>query len=364
MTENSVEIVLSRSGTNSRGVTPRVRPSNDDALLEQLALPLTDLLNDHKVDSNDNVNDINRDDGTAVDHDGYDVRYDPYFSFTKNDNRHICWTFGDCGLKNKISNYGATFETYDTCLARTGGNLAMMPKSGIYQIDFNIERLNYSRGNGVGICTSFYQSGNESSGKLWYQQKYHIGWDFGGARIYDNFVPNGLLCGWQNQDSNIFYKSCKFIGDALPYVEKNDIVGLVYNSYKSQLSFKLNGKLLNTKLTNIPNNKILYFFAAKQNYLVKITIMQLKNGIAYRSYDQQGYHGGRRGGRGRSRGDRRRRDRGKYYEKDKDKDKENAKEYTSDIDDEKELQKESDNSANENENENEKHSKLKVNFAE
>ena len=185
------------------------------------------------------------------------------------------WRLGECGYPKTILNNGLTFKSDLTCLARTGGSFLMLPNTGIYKIVWTIETLYYRRQNGVGICTDYYKEDNNTSKQDWSNSLYHVGWDFGGWKsYYDHVAPNGLLIGWDNIVDNIFYQQCQFVGEPLPECSYKDRVGLIYDSNNHVLLFEKNGQLLNSKLTNIPQNVALYWFAAKKNYQVKFSIVQ------------------------------------------------------------------------------------------
>ena len=66
------------------------------------------------------------------------------------------------------------------------------------------------------------------------------------------------------------------MGNLLDLVKEKDKVGLIYDSFKGVLMFELNGKLLESKLENIPLKYDLYWFVAKENYQVTMSIVPIK----------------------------------------------------------------------------------------
>ena len=86
--------------------------------------------------------------------------------------------------------------------------------------------------------------------KLWRWQQHqkpqweHIGWYVGGPT---EKYPRGLAI-----VGSLFVGKCKFKGDDLPPLVNGDTIALIFNKNKHTLQFELNGKLLNSKVTNIP----------------------------------------------------------------------------------------------------------------
>ena len=175
-----------------------------------------------------------------------------------------------CGLDDQIKNNGKTFDSKEGCLARN--DYEMSPNSFIYKIEWKNERLMRMifSAAAVGICSDHYTQGSQDAAGSWIESLYYIGWNLRGCE--DESTPHGLLCGGTEKSKNIF-NQCKFIGDNLPQVTQGDIVGLIYDSINNELLFYLNGNKLNSKLTNIPTTKKLYWFAAYSGLDAKCTIV-------------------------------------------------------------------------------------------
>ena len=180
---------------------------------------------------------------------------------------------------DKLKYGGLTFHAKkDECLART--NDPMSPNTFVYKIKWKIEESGVY--NAVGICTDDYNEYQYKALKAaamigamavgvvgvvgedisWVRKEFHIGWHSKGRK---NHNPNGLECGGSRKHNNIFFKQCEFAGDNLPSFKKNDIVGLIYDSFSNELLFELNGKMLNSKLTKIPQNIKLFWFAGHRD---------------------------------------------------------------------------------------------------
>lgn len=187
------------------------------------------------------------------------------------------WKLSVCGIPGRIKNNGKTFDSVDyrhnseTCAART--DVAMIDNSGVHEIYWKIERL-HGADNVIGLCTNLYKAGNPPS-KNWIKTFGYVGW----CNLNDDQrCKNRILCGLHNQKQNKFYKSCEFVGEALPQYGAKDIIGLIYDSYKHTLKFSKNGKILASELTKIPSGIGLYWFVAKSQRGMKFTIIPARKG--------------------------------------------------------------------------------------
>lgn len=212
-------------------------------------------INCNEIKVNFNVN------GTIEKH---PVRIESSLTYIMKDNG---WKLSVCGVNGKIKNNGLTFDSSDDCLARTTD--AMTCNSGIYKIEWKIEQSG-GKNNALGICTNHYTQGSQQR-QSWCDQLYHIGWNAGGRHDGEN-TPHGLACSRGKRSENVFFKQCKFVGDTLPSFKENDIVGLLYDSFRNELWFELNGNRLNCKLTKLPTNVEFFWFAAKWNTHFKCSI--------------------------------------------------------------------------------------------
>ena len=185
-------------------------------------------------------------------------------NINNNNNNNQDWIISDFSLyykndiTNPIKNNGKTVEADFQFLARC--NKAMLCSSNnIFTIKWKIEKLTSKLYCGFGICIK-KQTDNQD-GNYFYKIPYHILWHTKGTKnqTKDNkYAPvNGLIPSYNNdvngKSKNMFHKVCKFVGTELPELSENDIIGLIFNSNRRILEFELNGKKLDSKLTNIPN---------------------------------------------------------------------------------------------------------------
>ena len=179
------------------------------------------------------------------------------------------------GINKNISNNGLKFTANENSDEYIFGrsDQGMKKNSGIYEIKFKIDEKGGSKST-VGLCTDYYNSKTEKSAIGWNESKYYIGWCIGYERNEDK-VPNGVMAGYNKLKGNIFFENgYKFEGDEqLPPVKENDIVLLVYDSDKNTLSFGLNGRKLNCKITNLYCDDDLYWFFGRRGSPLQLTVV-------------------------------------------------------------------------------------------
>ena len=161
-----------------------------------------------------------------------------------------------------IENNGKTLNNTSNYyfLART--DQAMGNNSGLFKIRWKIES-DTKYHCCVGICTDSYKIEDNKSKGSWHSSDEYVGWNMNYSPSFSTgYTRYNLTRGYTNQGKNIFYKDCKFEGKSLPMIKKNDVIGLIYDSNKSELLFEMNNYLLQSRLTNLPKNMNFYWCIA------------------------------------------------------------------------------------------------------
>ena len=171
----------------------------------------------------------------------------------------------------------------------------MKPNSGIYDIRMKVDEINSDNcWSAIGITTATYDYGCSPLGTLncWSYKDDCIGWssfdydkkDWCYTAPYSN-MKNGLLVGsssyGEKVQDNIFIQSKfvyqsnnKFYKDGLPYIKNGDTIIMKYDSNNNILSFyKLNDNKLNAQISNLPKDKILYWFVGRYSQQLSVTIL-------------------------------------------------------------------------------------------
>ena len=179
----------------------------------------------------------------------------------------------------------------DACHSLYRVSHGMEPNSGIYEIRMKIDEINNDNlWSAIGITTASYDYGCSPVGTLdcWGYKNDCIGWSSFdhdkndcNTRPFSN-MKNGLLIGYGHKvQDNIFIKSKfvyqsnnKFYKDGLPYIKNGDTIIMKYDSNNNILSFyKLNDNKLNAQISNLPKDKIFYWFVGRYSQQLSVTIV-------------------------------------------------------------------------------------------
>ena len=226
---------------------------------------------DSKCNNNNDINIINNDKKNV----NFDKKIEKSVKLNKTDKQSL-WRLKICTLNKIVSKSGKIFN-YNLngvkgCIART--DIAMHKNCGIFKICFEIKQLTNKYINGFGLCTNNYKlNKNETN---WHTTNNYIMWHCDGISNNNKYCQNGILCGWQRKEKNIFYQSnYKFVGNPLPSLNKKDIISLIYDSNQNILQFELNGQKLNCCINNIVNKNGLYWCVGRKTGQIKVNIVDM-----------------------------------------------------------------------------------------
>ena len=189
-------------------------------------------------------------------------------------------------IKNNGKTIGCCFNSnYVGCNCFFRINTPMGINSGVYRIKFYINSIKNDYCNIIGITCNTNDKNNCQHSKLpncWYYSHDYIGWSSFGQK--DPYLPNGLLCGYDDpfHNDNIFIKKeFKYQSNnpnhylhRLPRLRPNDIVILTYDSDNGILWFgKENDDKLDAFIKKLPRNQTFYWMVGHHYKPFAITIV-------------------------------------------------------------------------------------------
>ena len=164
-------------------------------------------------------------------------------------------------------------------------SFGMKPNSGIYEIRMKIDAINNdNHWSAIGITIA----GIDDTRNYWGFNNKYLGWSSFGPCANKSFLnmKNGLLIGATSggldvQD-NIFIKSKfmyksnnQYYKNGLPNIKTGDTIIMKYDSNNRILSFyKSNDVKLDAQISNLPNDKTLYWFAGRYSTELSVTSIE------------------------------------------------------------------------------------------
>ena len=197
------------------------------------------------------------------------------------------------GIFDNGKTFKCTHDDISGCYCFSRVSFGMNPNSGSYKIEIKINSVyEQSRCNVIGItCNKNKTNNSQSKHNYWYYSRDYIGWSSWDNKGKDHKnVPNGLLCGCSDecQSKNVFILSkYRYISNnhsykkRLPHIKSGDTIEMIYDSNNCSLTFhKVNdkgflfikSKELNSKIINLPKNKVFYWMIGHSYKQMSVTI--------------------------------------------------------------------------------------------